>query len=187
MAMASAPQFRRVLSLILVTAGCCGFAQYVSAAASAPRLHLGVLGDPGRFQQQTGQKSSSRLIIVGWNQATSAGYFEQLFATMLDNPMVGLSTGSEGAPEIISPGAIARGQGDQALVALNAAIAGWHQTVFVRPLAEMNGHWNAYSAYNANGSVRDANHSTSAFKKAFARIYLIVHGARGLNGRLRSL
>ena len=61
------------------------------------------------------------------------------------------------------------------------------RTVFVRPLAEMNGHWNSYSAFNANGSARDANHSTSAFRRAFARIYLIVHGAKGINGRLRAL
>ena len=106
---------------------------------------------------------------------------------MLDEPMVGLSSGSEGAPEIISPAAIARGGGDQLLAALNSAIASSHRTVFVRPLAEMNGHWNAYSAFNANGSARDANHSTSAFRKAFARIYLIVHGAQGINGRLRAL
>jgi hypothetical protein len=190
MAMASARPVR-LFAVIVATVACCASAQFVSTASSSSsvsgHLRLGVLGDPGRFQQQTGQKSASRLIIVGWNQATSAAYFDQLFATMLDEPMVGLSTGSEGAPEIMSPGAIARGEGDQALLALNAAIAGLHRTVFVRPLAEMNGHWNAYSAFNANGSARDVNHSTSAFKKAFARIYLIVHGARGINGRLRSL
>jgi len=184
-------RYRNVIAVIAVAIVCCGLALYFASASdgsvSSGRLHLGVLGDPARFQQQTGQKSSSRLIIVGWNQATNAGYFNQLFATMLDEPMVGLSTGSEGAPEIISPGAIARGGGDQLLAALNSAIASSHGTVFVRPLAEMNGHWNSYSAFNANGSARDANHSTSAFRKAFARIYLIVHGAPGLNGRLRAL
>jgi len=184
-------RYRRLVAVIVVTVGCCGLAQYVAAASgrsvSSGRLRLGVLGDPERFQQQTGQKSSSRLIIVGWNQATNADYFNQLFSTMLDEPMVGLSTGSEGAAEILSPAAIARGEGDQLLVALNSAIAAWHRTVFVRPLAEMNGHWNAYSAFNANGSARDAKHSTSAFRKAFARIYLIVHGSRGINGRLRAL
>jgi hypothetical protein len=184
-------RYRRLVAVIAATVGCFGFAHYVASASdgwvSSGRLHLGVLGDPARFQQQTGQKSSSRLIIVGWNQATNAGYFDQLFATMLDEPMVGLSTGSEGAPEIISPGAIARGGGDQLLAALNSAIAASHRTVFVRPLAEMNGHWNAYSAFNANGSARDANHSTSAFRKAFARIYLIVHGTQGIDGRLRAL
>jgi hypothetical protein len=188
---ASATQRRRLLAVIVTIAGCCGSAHVVSAASeqgvSNRHVRLGVLGDPGRFKQQTGQKSSTRLIIVGWNQGNSAAYFEQLFSTMLDEPMVGLSTGSEGAPEILSPGAIARGEGDQLLLALNAAIAQWHKTVFVRPLAEMNGHWNSYSAFSANGSARDANHSTSAFKDAFARIYLIVHGTRGINGRLRAL
>ena len=184
-------RYRPLVALIAATVGCCGLAQYFASASdgsvSSSRLRLGVLGDPARFKQQTGQKSSSRLIIVGWNQASNAGYFNQLFSTMLDEPMVGLSSGSEGAPEIISPAAIARGGGDQLLAALNSAIASSHRTVFVRPLAEMNGHWNAYSAFNANGSARDANHSTSAFRKAFARIYLIVHGAQGINGRLRAL
>lgn len=182
---------RRLAAVIAAAVGCCGLSHYVASASdgsvSSGRLRLGVLGDPARFQQQTGQRSSSRLIIVGWNQATNAGYFDQLFSTMLDEPMVGLSTGSEGAPEIISPGAIARGGGDRLLAALNSAIVASHRTVFVRPLAEMNGHWNAYSAFNANGSARDANHSTSAFRKAFARIYLIVHGAQNINGRLRAL
>ena len=94
-------RYRRLIALIAAVVGCCGLAQYVASASdgsvSSGRLQLGVLGDPARFQQQTGQKSSSRLIIVGWNQATNAGYFNQLFATMLDEPMVGLSTGSEGA------------------------------------------------------------------------------------------
>jgi hypothetical protein len=146
-----------------------------------------VLGDPARFDRQTGQRSASRLIIVGWRQAASADYFSRLFATMLSEPMVGLSTGSEGGAEALSPAAIARGDGDPALVALNAAIAAFHGTVLVRPLAEMNGHWNAYSAFNANGSERGPDHSTSAFRKAFARISLIVHGSSSANAELRAL
>jgi hypothetical protein len=81
---------------------------------------------------------------------------------MLGEPMVGLSTGSEGAPELISPAS-------------------------TRPLAEMNGHWNAYSAYNANGSARGGDHSTASFRMAFERIYLIVHGGPSVNARLRAL
>jgi hypothetical protein len=159
----------------------------VVAAHPRPQLQLGLLGDPVRFDHQTGQRSSSRLIIVGWNQGTSAAYFTGLFRSMLGQPMVGLSTGSEGDPEALSPAAIARGQGDALLVALNQAVAAWPGQVFVRPLAEMNGHWNDYSAYNANGSARDAGHSTAAFRKAFARISLLVHGAPDVNARLRAL
>ena len=54
----------------------------------------------------------------------------------------------------------------------------------MRPFAEMNGYWNAYSAFNQNGSPRDAAHSTAAFRKAFARVYLILHGGPGVNARL---
>lgn len=168
-------------------AACCLAAVASVGSAATTRVQLGVLGDPARFDAQTRQASSTRLIIVGWDQGTSSSYFSRLFATMLGEPMVGLSTGSEGGPESISPEAIARGQGDTLLVALNQAAAAWKRPIYIRPLAEMNGHWNAYSAYNAGGSPRGPDHSTAAFKKAFARIYLVVHGGPAVNARLRSL
>ena len=40
----------------------------------------------------------------------------------------------------------------------------------------MNGHWNPYSAYNANGTPRDRGHSTKNFRRAWQRIVLIVRG-----------
>jgi hypothetical protein len=163
------------------------FFALLTAAAADARVGLGVLGDPSRFQAQTGQRSSTRLIIVGWNQDGSPDYFTRLLQTMLDEPMVGLSSGSEGAPETITPAAIANGQGDGILVALNNALAEWRRPVFVRPLAEMNGHWNAYSAFNADGSSRGPSHSTAEFKKAFARIYLIVHGGASVDAKLHAL
>jgi glycosyl hydrolase family 26 len=45
----------------------------------------------------------------------------------------------------------------------------------VRPFGEMNGYWNAYCAYTKSGGVKPG-HQTSWFRKAFARVYLIVHG-----------
>ena len=54
-------------------------------------------------------------------------------------------------------------------------------------MGEMNGHWNPYCAFNQNGSSRGAAHSTAAFRKAFARIYLIMHGGPAVNARLRAL
>ncbi len=164
---------------LLVAAGARG--------AAAPRLQLGVLGSPARFDRQTGQHTTTRLIIVGWGQASTPAYFTRLLATMLDEPMIGLSTGSEGAPESLTPGALAGGGGDTLLVALNQALADWGKPVYVRPLAEMNGHWNAYSAFDQNGSPRGADHSTAMFRKAFARIYLIVHGGPAVNRHLRAL
>jgi hypothetical protein len=54
-------------------------------------------------------------------------------------------------------------------------------------MGEMNGHWNAYSAFEQNGRARDRDHSTAAFRRAFARIYLIVHGGSSVNAKLRRL
>ena len=85
------------------------------------------------------------------------------------------------------PAQIAQGAGDAYLAAINQALADWGKPVYVRPFAEMNGYWNAYSAFNQNGSARDAAHSTAAFRKAFARVYLILHGGPGINARLARL
>jgi hypothetical protein len=150
-------------------------------------LRLGVLGNPARFANQTAQRSSTRLLIVGWGQSSSPAYFTRLLSTMLDEPMVGLNTTSAAGTEMISPAAIAQGRGDRFLLAVNQALAHWGKPVFLRPLAEMNGHWNAYSAFNADGSLRGADHSTAMFRKAFARIYLIVHGVPDVNTRLHAL
>jgi hypothetical protein len=160
-----------------------------SGAHGAGRLLLGVLGDPDRFDQQTTQRSRFRLLIVSWGQGGTPQYFASLFATMREVPMLGVSTGGGegGGAEMITAGQVARGAGDSFLVALNQAIAAWGKPIYVRPLAEMNGHWNAYCAFNRDGSARSADHSTVAFRKAFARLYLLVHGAPNVNQRLRKL
>ena len=135
-----------------------------------------------RFDALTKQHSRTRLLIVGWGQGGTAAYFASLFATMGETPMLGLGTGTA-----ITPGQIARGAGDDYLAALNAAVAAWGKPIFIRPLAEMNGYWNAYCAFNQNGSSRGADYSTEEYRKAFARIYLLVHGGPSVNRRLREL
>ena len=48
----------------------------------------------------------------------------------------------------------------------------------------MNGHWNGYCAFNRNGSRRDVEPLDPAwFRKAFARMYLVVHGGGDVNRR----
>jgi len=146
-------------------------------------LSLGVLGNSQRFQSLTGQRSTTGHLIVGWGQGAGFGSdFSSLFATMGQLPMLGINTGSA-----ISPGEIGRGRGDDYLIALNRAIAAWAKPIYIRPLPEMNGHWNAYCAFNSNGSPRGADYSTANYRKAFARIYLIVHGGGAVNRRLRAL
>ena len=106
----------------------------------------------------------------------------------------GLSTGTSGARSTgrgagfaAAFAGIAAGKGDGFLVALNRAISGFGGRVYLRPLAEMNGHWNVYSAFDQNGSSRGPAYSTATFRKAFARIYVIAHGGPDAAAALRRL
>ena len=89
----------------------------------------------------------------------------------------------------ISPGAIARGEGDGYLLALNAAIAAQGAPVYVRLMGEMNNCDLAYSAYNCNGTRRPADWSSARFIQAWRRAALILRGgdAAALNARLAAL
>jgi hypothetical protein len=147
------------------------------APSAGAKVQLGVLGDPARFHSLTGQLTESRLLIAGWGVTN----FDQLFGMMGPRPMFGINASS------ISPAQIAGGSGDAFLVALNQAIARLGRPVYVRPLAEMNGHWNAYCAYGDDGRPRGAAYSTAEFRKAFARIYLAVHGGPGVAAALSRL
>jgi len=84
---------------------------------------------------------------------------------------------------------VAQGRADASLVALNGALAGFGGLVYVRPMPEMNGHWNEYCAYERDGSTRGPRYSTAAFRKAFARIAIFARGgpASRMNARLRKL
>ncbi len=155
-------------------------------AAGAPiepnaRVLLGVLGEPSRFQQQTGQRSDIRQSFIGWHQPST---IPKLLGQLAPLPMIAMKTAG-----VVSPLDIAQGRGDAFLLALNSALAGFGQRVYVRPMPEMNGHWNEYSAFNRDGSSRGPRYSTAAFRRAFARIALIARGGpmRELNPKLRSL
>lgn len=151
----------------------------LSADAGARTL-LGVRGDVGRFKRLTGGKHAVGHLMIGWNKGLRPGgpRLDRLIESAGSIPMihVGTGTGWPSAREAITPREIARGEGDRFLVALNREIAAFGGLVYVRPLAEMNAYWSFYSAFNQNGTRRDAAHSTRWFKKAFARISLIVRG-----------
>lgn len=158
----------------------------VPAAGAQPLL--GIKGNSDRFASLTGQQSTVGHVIVGWGQGAGWGSpFARLFATMGDVPMLGLNTRT-GSTEAITPAQIAAGKGDAYLVALNAAIGEWAQAIYIRPFGEMNGYWNAYCAFTKSGRAKPG-HSTTQFKKAFARVYIIVHGgtAAEVDAKLRKL
>jgi hypothetical protein len=102
-------------------------AQGAAAAPQGAKPLLGIFGDAARFQQLTGQRSSVRHIILGWNQGLQWGKpLGGLLPTLGPVPMVGIGTRS-GWPnprEVITPLGIAQGKGDAYLVALNRAHGG---------------------------------------------------------------
>jgi hypothetical protein len=161
----------------------------LAALFAAATVQLGILGNTQRFEQLTGQSSAVHHVIVGWGQGQTWGSnFTSLFASLGVTPMVGFST-AQGSREMITPLQLANGGGDSYLIALNNAISIWGKPLYIRPMGEMNGHWNPYCAYTASGRFKGASHSTAAFRKAFARIYVILHGGTmdAMNARLRRL
>jgi hypothetical protein len=101
---------------------------------------------------------------------------------------LGTSKG-QNMPERLSPGEIARGAGDGFLVALTRDIAGLGTPVYMRLLGEMNNCNNPYAAYSCSGGRRDADHSAATFKRAWKRVYLIMHGGdvAAIDARLAAL
>ena len=175
-----------VAALGVLTAG-------LSASASdeAHTVRLGVLGDASRFSQQTGQQSTVRHLLISWNQGVEWGSkLPVLLESLRPMPMLGIGVLDwRTKREVITPRDIAMGRGDGYLLALNAAFAGFRDPAYLRPLPEMNSYHRAYCAFDATGRRRGGNYSTAMFKKAFARIAVIVRGGtkEQMNRTLRSL
>jgi hypothetical protein len=157
-----------------------------AAPASAGSRHtalrpvlLGVLGGRERFDELTGQDTRVGHVIANWGQ----GPVTRILDALGEIPMLGIRTGA------LTSRDIALGRGDAYLAEINHAAAARAGLTYIRPMPEMNGHWNEYCAYNSNGSSRGPARSTSAFRKAFARIYLLVHGGplQRVNAKLRRL
>lgn len=152
-----------------------------SEGVDVRRTQLGVLGHPGRFAELTGQRSAILHSFIGWHQPNT---LRKLVDRLKPLPMIAIKTGG-----VVTPLGIAQGRGDGFLVELNAALAGFGAPVYVRPMPEMNGHWNEYCAFERSGKSRGPQYSTAAFRRAFARIALLARGgpAKVLNAKLRKL
>ncbi len=94
-----------------------------------------------------------------------------------------------GQAGVISPRRIADGGADAFLVRLNHNLAHSGRVFYVRIMGEMDAWWNAYSAYNADGSYRGAANSPQNFIQAWRRTVLILRGGpvAAVNRRLRAL
>lgn len=174
---------RRVLVVVVCALG-------LAAPAHAKPL-LGITGDLPRFHTLVGQESRVHQAFLGWGQGQSYGApFPSLFELFGPIPMLHLGTAAKppSTKEAITPAQIAHGVGDGYLIALNQAIAAWGKGIYIRPMAEMNNTGNLYAAFRKDGSLKPG-HLPSDYRKAFARIYLILHGgtAASINAKLKAL
>jgi hypothetical protein len=92
-------------------------------------------------------------------------------------PLIHITTADSGdGHELISPRSIAEGAGDEYLVRLNRLFYEKGMRAYVRPLGEPNRCLNVYASYDCEGNLRDDAHRPRWYKRAFRRIYVIVHG-----------
>jgi hypothetical protein len=192
----------RVISARKISVLVCGAA---ALFVSAPAAHAGSFVPPRgqifhgvsetghvehyrSFVDQSGRHSAISQSFFHWGVPLGTGALERYRRTRTRG-VVSLSTAPGGQPGVISPEGIAKARDDQYMLSLNDSISDSKQIVYIRLFPEMNGHWNPYSAFNANGSSRGSSHSTKNFKKAWKRFSIIVNGGprRKINHRLRKL
>lgn len=147
------------------------------------------LGLASSFTRLTGVHPSVFQMFLNWGGGDA--YIRHRLADIGARgmaPVFHLSTGQAGA-EIISPGAVASGAGDDYLVRLNADLAAYGKPVYLRPFAEMDAYWNAFSAYDAGGGSRGAAHSTRSFRRMWQRTVIVLRGGpvAGIDAALRGL
>jgi hypothetical protein len=141
----------------------------------AGKTFAGVVGgyDTSSFERETGSHPAVFQFFGGWNQSTT--YMFEGATTAHSRLMIHLST-VRGTSEQITPRAIATGGGDDYLLALGRRITDYGGVTYIRLMAEMDGHWNAYCAYTASGRSKGPDYTTAQFRRAWKRTVLIVRG-----------
>jgi hypothetical protein len=166
-------------------------ALFVTAVApsASGAIPLGVYGNHTSFDRLTGQRTESEAIFIGWDQGRTWGKPYSYFLNGLgDRPHIALKTERARGRAGLSPRSIALGAGDAHLIGLAQAIAATGKPVIVRPFPELNNYDNDYCAFTANGRRRDASRSTLWNKRAFQRVYILMHGgsAAFMSAKLRA-
>lgn len=180
----------RWVAPLTVTAVLLASATAACAAAFLPppgEVFAGVAGKPvSAYVQAVGKHPPVYEEFVAWGQYLPGITQDAISAHA--RMMMSITT-AYGSSEAITPAGIANGRGDAWLIGLNRAIYSSGNITYVRPMAEMDGYWNPYCAYNADGSARDAAHSTTEYRQAWRRITLILRGGRltAIDAELRRL
>ena len=147
----------------------------------------GSVADFDTFADQVGAHPAVLQDFFHWRVPLTTGALYRWGATDTRG-VLSLSTATGDGEEMITPRQIARGKDDRYMTHMAADIAETGQTVYIRLMAEMNGHWNAYSAYNADGTARRHGHSARWYKLAWRRFTLILRGGSRdqINRKLRA-
>jgi hypothetical protein len=144
--------------------------------------------DSRDFESRTGKHPAIWQHFIAWG-----GSYQYTLENSRDASarlMLHVSTSrGQNMPERLSPGEIARGDGDGFLAGLTRDLAGVGAPVYLRLLGEMNNCNNPYAAYSCSGGRRDRDHSAETFKRAWKRAYLILHGGdvAAIDARLAAL
>jgi hypothetical protein len=160
----------------------------LAPVAGRGAIGIGVYGDTARFDGLTGQRTQSGLAFIGWDQGRTYGKpYSYFLQTLGERPHIALQTDRGGGA--ISPRGIALGQGDAHLLGLATAISQAAKPVLLRPLGEMNNSKNPYCYVMPGGGRKRATHLPRWYRKAFQRIYIVMHGgtAAQLSARLGAL
>jgi hypothetical protein len=145
-------------------------------------------GSSQAFEAEVGKHPAVDGVFVTWGRSFESAFGQASFNRA--RLMLHISTAQGyGAPEQITPRAIAEGAGDGYLLSLSARIARSGVPVYVRLLPEMDNANNAYCAFNQDGSPRGLSHSLASFRAAWRRVVLIVRGGpvAAIDARLRAL
>ncbi|HEX2088051.1 MAG TPA: hypothetical protein VHF89_20355 [Solirubrobacteraceae bacterium] len=125
------------------------------------------------FARETGRRPEVFQLFAEWGnvdwtfaRADASGARMMLHLSTNDGP---------GTRERITPAQIAAGRGDAFLLRLGRRIAERGEPLYLRLMAEMNGPWNAYCAFDQSGRARPG-HSTRSFRQAWRRIALLLRG-----------
>ncbi len=136
----------------------------------------GISGDDAaQYATETGKHPAVFGSFVTWGHSLDWAFSDAAGTHALVMLHISTSMGT-GAPETITPAAIASGSGDGYLLSLANMIAKHGAPVYIRLLPEMNNANNAYSADTLSGAPRGAAYTHRQFKAAWRRTVTILRG-----------
>jgi hypothetical protein len=155
------------------------------------QVYFGVsdTGDPASFGEFSTAVSKHPAVIESFRSwGSDLAPSIQRWEVARARPMIHITTADpQTGGEILTLAAIANGAGDSFLIRLNRLFAEKQMPAYIRPLGEPNRCLNVYAAYECAGHPREAADSARNYRRAFRRIYVIVHGggkAKVINERL---